>query len=195
MIPVDVISQYKKFITIDELRNMGYSYYMTDKLVKAGILSRMNRTTYENLAYKGDENDFFSAEAFVPGGVVCLMSAARYYELTDYLEDGVDVAIQRKKRVSTLPQWPNLKIYYFDSRRMESGVTEIRDGENSFHIFDIEKTVVDIISYRNRIGIEETAGVLRNYLKRRDRQIDKLYAYAKLLRSEKTLRTYCEVLL
>lgn len=195
MIPVDVISQYKKFITIDELRNMGYSYYMTDKLVKAGILSRMNRTTYENLAYKGDENDFFSAEAFVPGGVVCLMSAARYYELTDYLEDGVDVAIQRKKRVSTLPQWPNLKIYYFDSRRMESGVTEIRDGENSFHIFDIEKTVVDIISYRNRIGIEETAGVLRNYLKRRDRQIDKLYAYAKLLRSEKTVRTYCEVLL
>lgn len=195
MIPVDVISQYKKFITIDELRNMGYSYYMTDKLVKAGMLSRMNRTTYENLAYKGDENDFFSAEAFVPGGVVCLMSAARYYELTDYLEDGVDVAIQRKKRVSTLPQWPNLKIYYFDSRRMESGVTEIRDGENSFHIFDIEKTVVDIISYRNRIGIEETAGVLRNYLKRRDRQIDKLYAYAKLLRSEKTVRTYCEVLL
>ena len=192
---MDVISQYKKFITIDELRNMGYSYYMTDKLVKAGILSRMNRTTYENLAYKGDENDFFSAEAFVPGGVVCLMSAARYYELTDYLEDGVDVAIQRKKRVSTLPQWPNLKIYYFDSRRMESGVTEIRDGENSFHIFDIEKTVVDIISYRNRIGIEETAGVLRNYLKRRDRQIDKLYAYAKLLRSEKTVRTYCEVLL
>jgi predicted transcriptional regulator of viral defense system len=195
MIPVDVISQYKKFITIDELRNMGYSYYMTDKLVKAGMLSRMNRTTYENLAYKGDENDFFSAEAFVPGGVVCLMSAARYYELTDYLEDGVDVAIQRKKRVSTLPQWPNLKIYYFDSQRMESGVTEIRDGDNSFHIFDIEKTVVDIISYRNRIGIEETAGVLRNYLKRRDRQIDKLYAYAKLLRSEKILRTYCEVLL
>ena len=195
MIPVDVISQYKKFITIDELRNMGYSYYMTDKLVKAGMLSRMNRTTYENLAYKGDENDFFSAEAFVPGGVVCLMSAARYYELTDYLEDGVDVAIQRKKRVSTLPQWPNLKIYYFDSQRMESGVTEIRDGDNSFHIFDIEKTVVDIISYRNRIGIEETAGVLRNYLKRRDRQIDKLYAYAELLRSEKILRTYCEVLL
>ncbi len=192
---MDVISQSKKFITIDELRNMGYSYYMTDKLVEAGMLSRMNRTTYENLAYKGDENDFFSAEAFVPGGVVCLMSAARYYELTDYLEDGVDVAIQRKKRVSTLPQWPNLKIYYFDSRRMESGVTEIRDGDNGFHIFDIEKTVVDIISYRNRIGIEETAGVLRNYMKRRDRQIDKLYAYAKLLRSEKILRTYCEVLL
>ena len=25
-------------------------------------------------------------------------------------------------------------------------------GENSFHIFDIEKTVVDIVYYRNKIG-------------------------------------------
>lgn len=35
---------------------------------------------------------------------------------------------------------------------------------------------MDIIYYRNKIGIEETSEVLRNYLKRRDRQIDRLYA-------------------
>ena len=78
---------------------------------------------------------------------------------------------------------------------MGTGVNEIKDGANFFHIFDIEKTVVDIIYYRNKVGIEETAEVLKNYLKRGDRQIDKLYAYAKSLRCEKTLRTYLEVLL
>ena len=77
---------------------------------------------------------------------------------------------------------------------MNIGVTEIRDGENSFHIFGIEKTVVDIIYYRNKIGIEETSEVLKNYLKRKDRQIDRLYAYAKQLRCEKVVRTYLEVL-
>ena len=54
---------------------------------------------------------------------------------------------------------------------MNLGVTEVRDGHNCFHIFDIEKTVVDIVYYRNKIGIEETSEVLRNYLKRRDRQM------------------------
>ena len=122
------------------------------------------------------------------------MSAARYYELTNFLPDAVDVAIERKKKVNTLPEWPEIRIFYFDASRMDLGVTEVRDGDNCFHIFDIEKTVVDIIYYGNKIGIEETAEVLRNYLKRRDRQIDRLYVYAKRLRCEKIVRTYLEVL-
>ena len=191
---MNAIAENKKFITTAELKDMGYSYYKIGKLEEQGILSRVNRSTYENLTYKGDENDFFSAEAFVPNGVICLMSAARYYELTNFLPDAVDVAIERKKKVNTLPEWPEIRIFYFDASRMDLGVTEVRDGDNCFHIFDIEKTVVDIIYYRNKIGIEETSDVLRNYLKRRDRQIDRLYAYAKRLRCEKIVRTYLEVL-
>lgn len=188
------LAENKKFITTAELKDMGYSYYKIGKLEKDGLLLRVNRNTYENLSYKGDENDFFSAEAFVRGGVICLMSAARYYELTNFLPDAVDVAIERKKKVVTLPEWPEIKIFYFDSARMDIGVTEVRDGDNNFHIFDIEKTVVDIIYYRNKIGIEETAEILKNYLKRKDRQIDRLYAYAKQLRCESIVRTYLEVL-
>ena len=188
------LTENKKFITTTELKDMGYSYYKIGKLEKNGLLCRVNRSTYENLSYKGDENDFFSAEAFVPNGVICLMSAARYYELTNFLPDTVDVAIERKKKVATLPEWPEIKIFYFDPVRMDLGVTEVREGDNVFHIFDIEKTVVDIIYYRNKIGIEETSEVLKNYLKRRDRQIDRLYAYAKRLRCEKVVRTYLEVL-
>ncbi len=191
---MNIFAENKKFITTSELKDLGYSYYKIGKLEEQGILSRVNRSTYENLTYTGDENDFFSAEAFVPNGVICLMSAARYYELTNFLPDAVDVAIERKKKVNTLPEWPEIRIFYFDASRMDLGVTEVRDGDNCFHIFDIEKTVVDIIYYRNKIGIEETSEVLRNYLKRRDRQIDRLYAYAKRLRCEKIVRTYLEVL-
>ena len=191
---MNALTENKKFITTAELKNMGYSYYKIGKLEEQGILSRVNRSTYENLTYNGNENDFFSAEAFIPNGVICLMSAARYYELTNFLPDAVDVAIERKKKVNTLPEWPEIRIYYFDISRMNLGVTEVREGDNCFHIFDIEKTVVDIIYYRNKIGIEETSEVLRNYLKRSNRQIDKIYAYAKLLRCENIVRTYFEVL-
>ncbi|HBA46774.1 MAG TPA: hypothetical protein DCZ91_03035 [Lachnospiraceae bacterium] len=189
------LAENKKFITTAELKDMGYSYYKIGKLEENGLLRRINRSTFENLSYKGDENDFFSAEAFVPNGVICLMSAARYYELTSFLPDSVSVAIERKKKVVTLPEWPEIKIFYFDPARMDLGVTEVRDGDNTFHIFDIEKTVVDIIYYRNKIGIEETSEVLKSYLKRRDRQVDRLYAYAKRLRCEKVVRTYLEVLI
>ncbi len=190
-----LVSEKKKFITITELKSMGYTYYKIRKLEEEGQVKRVNRSTYENRSYSGDENDFFSAEAYVPEGVICLMSAARYYGLTDFLPDSVNVAIERKKKVSTLPDWPEIKIYYFDPIRMNIGARKITNGENVFHIFDIEKTVVDIIYYRNKVGIEETSEVLKSYLARKDRQIDRLYEYARKLRCEKTARTYLEVLI
>lgn len=191
---VIALEENQKYYTTSELKDRGYSYYKIGRMEENGQLHRINRTTYENLSYKGDENDFINAAAYVPDGVICLMSAARYYGLTNFLPDVVDIAIDRKKKVSTLPSWPEIKIFYFDPSRMDTGVTEITEGGDSFRIFDIEKTVVDIIYYRNKIGIEETSEVLRNYLKRQDRQIDRLYTYAKMLRCESIVRTYLEVL-
>ena len=184
----------QKYYTTSELKNMGYSYYKISQMKENGQLYRINRTTYENLSYKCDENDFINAVAYVPDGVICLISAARYYELTNFLPNVIDVAIDRKKKVSTLHDWPQIKIFYFDHSRMYTGVTEITEGGDSFRIFDIEKTVIDIIYYRNKVGIAETSEVLRSYLKRKDRQIDRLYTYAKMLRCESIVRTYLEVL-
>lgn len=189
------IKSTKKFITTSELIDMGFSYYKINQLVKRGDICKINNTTYENLLYDGTENDFYSAEAFVPNGVVCLLSAAKYYELTNYLPDSISVAINRKSKVNTLPEWPDIKIYYFDSVRMLTGVQEINEGDNSFHIFDIEKTVVDIIHYRNKVGIEEMSEILKNYIKRNDRKMDLIHYYAKLLKCEKIVRTYMEVLI
>ena len=185
----------QKYFTYPELKSMGYSYYQIGKLAEEGFIYRVNRSTFENLNYEGEENDFYTAKAFVPFGVICLLSAARYYELTTFLPDAVDVAIHRKQKVSTLPDWPELKIRYYAPQRMRIGIQEVQEGHNSFRIFDLEKTVVDILYYRNKIGVEESSEVLRNYLKRQNRKLDKLYSYAKRLGSEEVLRTYLEVLL
>ena len=158
------------------------------------VCARLEKTKKLLKLFQGGIKWIRVPEPYAAFSGICMMSAARYYELTNFLPYAVNVAIERKKKVNTLPEWPEIRIFYFDTSRVDLGVTEVRDGDNCFHIFDIEKTAVDIIYYRNKIGIEETSEVLRNYLKRRDRQIDRLYAYAKCLRCEKIVRTYLEVL-
>ena len=37
-----------------------------------------------------------------------LVSAAVYYHLTTFIPDAVDVAIPRKAKVSTMPDWPQM---------------------------------------------------------------------------------------
>jgi predicted transcriptional regulator of viral defense system len=176
------------------LRKQGISYYRINKLVADGILKKINHTTYENTSCKAD-NAFYKAFAYVPTGVICLMSAARYYGLTEFIPDAIDVAIQRKERVSTLPADTDIALYYFSSDRMRIGRVCFEKNGNQFEIFNLEKTVIDIVYYRNKIGIEETGEIIRNYIRRKDKNLNLLYRYAKLLRCEKIIRTYMEVLL
>lgn len=189
------ICDQKMIYSIQELKDLDLSYYKINKMVKTRSLKKLNKNYYENLVFQGEYNDFIYSCAFIPRGVVCLMSAASYYELTTVRLQTIDIAIFRKDKVSTLPDWPQINLYYFNKERYELGMVEINNGFDKFHIYDLEKTIIDTISYREKIGIEETKEILTNYLTKKDKNINKLMRYAKLLGQESLLRTYLEVLL
>ena len=117
-----------------------------------------------------------------------------YYNLSTYRPDAIDVAIPRKAKVSTLPDWPELNVCYFTDNRFDVGIVTVEDGNNRFRIYDIEKTVVDIVFYREKIGIEETKEVLTTYLHRRDRNLNRLIRYAEMLKCGDVMKMYLEVL-
>ena len=188
------VSNEQLIFSIQELKDKGLSYYKINQLVKQGILIKLNKNYYENTNFDGEESDFYYAYAYVPNGVICLLSAAVHYNLSTHRPDAIDIAIPRKARVSTLPEWPEFKIYYFTDERFSVGAEIIEVGKNKFRIYDIEKTVVDIVFYREKMGIEETKEVLSNYLHRKDRNLNKLIRYAEMLKCEDTINKYLEVL-
>jgi predicted transcriptional regulator of viral defense system len=189
-----VITDDQKIYSMQELKNMGLSQYKVSKLVSEGKLIKLNKSYYENTEYQGEESDFYYAGVYAPKGVVCLLSAAVYYNLTTYIPDAVDVAIPRKAKISTMPDWPQMKVHYYTDDRHELGITTVKEGKNEFHIYDIEKTVVDIVFYREKIGIEETKEILVTYLQRKDRNLNRLLKYAGLMKCDKVMRQYLEVL-
>lgn len=188
------ISNDQMIFSVQELKEKGFSYYKINQMVEQGILIKLNKRYYENADFDGEESDFYYAYAFVPDGVVCLLSAAVYYNISTYRPDAIDVAIHRKAKVSTLPDWPELNVCYFTDDRFDVGIETIEEGKNKFRIYDIEKTVVDIVFYRERIGIEETKEVLINYLHRSDRNLNRLIRYAEMLKCGDVMKKYLEVL-
>lgn len=190
----NTISNDQLILSIEELKAKGLTLYKINQLVDMGVIKKLNKKYYENTNFTGEESDFYYAYAYVPNGVVCLLSAAVYYNLTTYIPNAIDVAIQRKAKVSTLPEWPEVKLYYYTAERFELGTIVIADGKNSFRIYDIEKTVVDIVFYREKVGIEETKEILVNYLRRKDRNINRLIRYAELMKCGDVMKKYLEVL-
>ena len=188
------VSNEQLIFSIQELKDKGLSYYKINQLVKQGILIKLNKKYYENTNFDGEESDFYYAYAYVPNGVICLLSAAVYYNLSTYRPEAIDIAIPRKTRVSTLPEWPELNIYYFTEERFSLGAEIIEVSNNKFRIYDIEKTVVDLVFYREKMGVEETKEVLSNYLHRKDRNLNKLIRYAEMLKCKDIINKYLEVL-
>lgn len=78
---------------------------------------------------------------------------------------------------------------------METGVIEIDSAGSKVKMYDLEKTVSDIIRLRNKIGSDLAREVMRNYVRRKDRDLVKLMHYARELRIEKPVRSYLEILL
>ena len=188
------LTKGQKIFSIQDLRAKGFTQYKVVKLVNEGKLIKLNKTHYENTEYQGVESDYYYADAYAPMGVICLLSAAVHYNLTTFIPDAVDVAIPRKSKVSTMPDWPKINVHYFTDSRYELGITTVNEGRNKFRIYDIEKTVVDIIFYREKVGIEETKEILVNYLRRKDRNLNRLLDYSEKMKCEETMRKYLEVL-
>jgi len=184
----------KKILSTTELFQLGMTYYRIKKLEFQGHLIKLNKSMYENLNYTGEESDYIYVYAYVPDGIVCLLTAASIYGLTNFRIESIDVAVNRKKNIKTLPDYPLLKLHYFDEKRLTLGISKMSASGEKIKIFDIEKTVVDILSFKNKIGIEETKEIIINYLHRSDRNINKLYRYAEQLKCKKILDSYLEVL-
>lgn len=180
-------------LSIQELKEAGFSHYKINQLVDEGILRKLNKKYYENLRYQGKKSPFYYIDAYTPEGVICLRSAAAYYRLTATEPDAVDVAIRRKARISTMPENPPIAVSYYAENRYATGITTIREGNNSFRIYDREKTVLDIVSSQDKVGMEEAGNIVANYLKREDRDADRLMRYAQLLKCSDIMQSYLDV--
>lgn len=183
----------KKYFTIKELKKK-YTYYQIKEYEKKSSLKKINRSTYLNNSFNGDDNELFIVNAYVRTGVICLMSAAVYHELTNYRPFQINVAVERDTKIRIMPEYPMINIVYFSRKRHDIGIVNIKEKGGSYRVYDVEKTVCDIIYYRKKIGIEETKEVISNYLNKTDRNLNKLVEYAKELNIYTILKTYMEVL-
>mgnify|MGYP000736064293 FL=1 len=62
-------------------------------------------------------------------------------------------------------------------------------------IYDLERTICDLIRSRNNFEIQDFTMALKAYVKSKDKDLNQLMTYAKAFRIEKLVRQYLEVLL
>ena len=130
----------------------------------------------------------------VPDGVVCMFTAWEHYDLTTKLPPGICVAIEKNRKVR-LPDYPPIILYYWTQGVYELGVSNAVIDGYSVKIYDMEKSVCDAVKFRNKIGLDVSSEILKNYLRRSDRNLERLHDYARKMRIDTTLSNLITYLL
>lgn len=191
----DVFFINNGYATTKDISKRGINRYYINELKKNGFIEPIKRGLYKWVDYDFDF-DFELAEVFkiVPKGILCLKSALSYHELTTFNPWQYEIAVERSSKVA-IPKYPPIKLIYFSEDLYELGKTEVFIKGHNVRVYDVEKTICDCIRYRNIIGMDMVRESLHEYLKRKNRDLNKLLLYAKKCRVEKIIREYLEVLI
>jgi predicted transcriptional regulator of viral defense system len=138
--------------------------------------------------------DLVTVATRIQGGVICLISALAFHEITTQIPHEVHVALQRGAEEPRL-EHPPVKIYRFTGQAFKAGVeTHKLDGVD-IRIYNPEKTLADCFKFRNKIGLDTAVEAVRFYRERRGVNVDALMRYAAICRVEKVMRPYLEAIL
>ena len=190
---LELISKHGGYASTRILLEAGSHSAQLAALVNAGSLVRLKRGLY-TLAQGGNKSELVDVQRSVPGCVFCLGTALSIHGIGTWEPIDVQLAVRRDRRIK-LPDFPPIKLFSFSGLRFELGVMEYKTESGTILVYDREKTICDILRFRNTIGLDLAMEALREYLKGRSRNIQKLFEYAKALRMEGTLRGYAEALL
>ena len=179
----------------DALR-LGVSRKVLYSLRDEGVIQPLSRGLYRLASLPPVGNpDLVTIASRIPRGVLCLISALAFHELTTQVPHAVDVAVERGSTTSR-PRidYPPVRVYRFSGAAFKRGVEIHKLDGVSVRVYNAEKTIADCFKYRHKLGMEIVLEALRTWRRRRGANIDALLEYGKTCRVAKVMRPYLEVL-
>ncbi len=179
--------------TKDALR-LGIHPETLYRMRDSGSLASLGRGLYRlsDLPPLGNP-DLVTVGMKVPSGVICLISALAFHELTTEIPHEVYLALPRGTEPPRLDH-PPLRVFWFSKRVFEFGVEAHQLDGTQVRIYSPEKTIADCFKYRNKIGLDTAREALKLYLERRKRNLDAMLEAAEVCRVSKVMRPYLEAL-
>lgn len=150
-------------------------YELLHKMIQNGLVKKVKNGLYRLIKTEYNEWNFVSKH--YPKGVFCLFSAWQQYQLTTTVSYQYHIAFMNNANPPKI-DYPPVQFYYWSKSQFELGIVE----KDEFLIYDIEKSVCDAVKFRNKVGEEIMYEVIKNYMKRQDRNLNKIMEYAEKMR-------------
>ncbi len=122
-------------------------------------------------------------------------TALFFHDLTDREPLKYTITVRTGYNPSRL-QEDGFQVYTVKKDLHETGITTMQTQfGHSVPVYDMERTICDLLRSRNNIEMQVFQDALKQYVRRKDKNLRTLMKYASMFHVEKILRPYLEVLL
>lgn len=177
-----------------DLEQRGLTRSRIREAVAAGALEHVARGLYGLPGAKQSEHhSLVQVTTRVPHAAICLLSALRFHDLTAQNPHEVWIAIGPKDRKPSL-EYPAIKVVRYGTERFALGLEEHQVEGTRIHVYSVARTVVDLFTYRNKIGLDVALEALREGWKSRRFTLAGINRIAGLCRMRRVMQPYLESL-
>ena len=150
---------------MDELRCLGITGATVGRAVRSGVVERLAHGTYRGSgAPEEGRSDLALVASRMPGGVVCLASAASIHGLGDLCPNEVWLAIPQHHKPPRL-EWPVVRpVFWRSPASLTLGVETLCFSGVPVKVTDPVRTTADMFRMLSTVGEERALEVLRDYV-------------------------------
>lgn len=173
--------------------SVGISRAMLSKLCKENKIQRLVRGQY--ILSDDIQDELLSIELRSKQLIFSHETALFLHGISDRMPFEHSVTAPSNKVPSRAIQ-QDCKIYYIKPELFELGKTKLSTQfGNKVTVYDLERTICDVIRSRNKVGSETFLAALKMYAVNPNKNLNKLNNYAKEMRVAGVVRKYMEVIL
>lgn len=186
--------QNHEYLTPKIAEKNGISKYKFYEYIRENGLEQVYRGIYSTESDWIDE--LYVLHQRCPNAVFSHDEAFYYHGLTDREPFIHTLTIYSGYNAHRLIADGSCKVYTVKRELLDVGKIMVKDNcGNMIPMYNLERTVCDLVRSRSNIEIQDFTAVLKTYVSRTDKDLNLLMKYAKQFRVDNVLRRYMEVLL
>jgi len=180
------------YITREMVIDNKVASYFLSEMVKNKQLIRISRGTYRS--YNDTEDVFYEHLSKSKYARYSHATALYFLEFSDRTPIHFDITV-KSGYGGALQKDKDISLYYVKKSLIDLGLIEIQSPFGMpIKIYDLERTICDIVRDKNKMDTEIFAKAIKQYAKYKQKDIAKLLDYARKFKIERRLRDYLEVL-
>ena len=178
------------YVTSKDLDNYGIHRMYLNIIRKNGIIEKVGNGIY--IDANKIEDSYYVFCLSMPNIIFSHMTALYFYGLSIKApNDKYDITVRKTYNSKHLK---NHNVFYVSEDIYDLGLTEMDTPMgNKVRVYDIERCICDIIRSKKRMDSEHIKYSIREYIKRKDKDLVKLSKYAEKMGIKKEVMNYMEI--